>query len=166
MIIIVFGLAAAGKTYVGQVLNKYFDFHHEDADQWLPKQMQDYIEKGEIFTVDMLDAYTQIIINNIEILSKKYPKLVISQALYRQKNREQIQQYFSSKKIMFIQVEAEDEVIQQRLIDRGDWVDADYASKMHEYFEPPHDQVQIIKNNEEGDVGIITQLQNIIQDNS
>ena len=147
MIIIVFGLAASGKTYIGNILEKDFDFHHEDADQWLTNEMQQYVHHKKLFTLEMLDDFTRIIIKNIEFIQKKHSNVVISQGLYRKKNREDIERHFSEQKIMFLQIEADDEVIHQRLLKRGDWISSDYASSMRQYFEPMNG-ARIIYNNQ------------------
>lgn len=159
MIIIIFGLAAAGKTYVGKVLSNYFDFYHEDADLWLSEDMQNYITEQKNFTLDMLDDFTAKIINNIEKLKNKHDNIVITQALYRSHNRNIIKEYFSSKnqKILFIQVDASDDIIHQRLVDRGDWVLPDYASSMHKFFQAMP-EATIINNNQTGERLIIEQL--------
>lgn len=160
MIIIVFGLAASGKTYVGKVINKYFDFYHEDADQWLSGDMKQYVSEKKVFTLGMLENLTSNIIANIERLNEKYDNIVISQALYREKNRETIQKYFSSQELMFINVEASDEVIHQRLVQRGDWIMPGYASSMRKFFQPMEGSLTI-NNNQFGEESIIKQLKRI-----
>ncbi len=162
MIIIIFGPAASGKTYVGKVLNENFNFHYEDADQWLPEEMRIFIKQRKIFSLKMLEDFTKIIIANIKKLSKTYPNLIISQALYRQKNREQIQQYFSLKPIKFIEIVANDKIIHQRLHSRDDWVNADYANDISVFFESMPN-VQVIENNSYGAQSIIKQFKNILE---
>ena len=162
MIIIIFGLAASGKTYVAQVLEKYFGFYHQDADQWLSEEMKRYIHEKKLFTLEMLEDFTSNIITKIEKIKEDYPNIVISQALYRQKNREEIKKHFLGQDLMFIQVDAGDEVIYQRLINRGDWVFPEYASSMRQFFEPMAD-VKIIKNNQHGDEDILAQLTSILK---
>ena len=162
MIIVVFGLAASGKTYVGKVISRCFNFYHEDADQWLSGDMKQYVSEKKIFTLGMLENLTSNIIANIERLNEKHPHLVISQALYRKKNRETIQKHFSSQELMFLQVDASDEVIYQRLVKRGDWIMPDYASSMRQFFQPM-EGATIINNNQAGEELIVKQLKDIPQ---
>ncbi len=158
MIVIVFGLAASGKTFVGKTLAKHSSFHHEDADHWLSQEMKEYIAQKKLFTLEMLEWFTNKIITNTEKLKEKYENIVITQALYRQKNREAIKQYFGSKgDVIFLQMEAEDQVIYQRLVKRADWVFPEYAESMKQYFEPMK-EAQIIRNNKEGEEEIVLQL--------
>lgn len=162
MIVIIFGLAAAGKTYIGKILSNYFDFYHEDADLWLTHDMQDFVKEQKHFTLNMLEDFTQNIIHNIEELKKQDKNIVITQALYRSQNRDTIKQYFLAKKqkLLFIQVEANDEVIHQRLVTRGDWVLPDYAVSMRKFFQPMPDAITI-NNNQIGENSIIEQLNHI-----
>ena len=160
MILIVFGLAASGKTYIGKVLNKYFNFYHEDADLWLSTDMKEYINEKKIFTLNMLESFTSNIITNVEKLQSSHKNIIISQALYRSKNRDMIKEHFSSHDLMFLQVEASDEMIHQRLVKRGDWVLPGYAASMRKFFQPMED-VNVINNNQSGEESIIEQLLNI-----
>lgn len=164
MIIILFGLSASGKTYVGNVIQEEFGFHHEDADQWLTEEMKQYVVDRKLFTLEMLDEFSTNIVNNIEDLSKKHKTLVVSQALYRQKNREMIRESLAyklpDKNILFIQVDAEKKTIYKRLNFRGDWVSPEYAKTMEPFFEPMESAI-VLKNNSEGNEEIIKQMKNI-----
>lgn len=157
---IVFGLAGAGKTYVGKVMHEHFGFYHADADAWLPEEMKNYIVENKLFTLEMLHNYVEIIIANIVALKEKHPRLVVTQALYRQKNRQQLQQAFPNCNLRFIQVDAADEIIMQRIIARSDWIEPNYAFNMRQYFEPMPN-ASVIINNEKGAEHIIAQLKTI-----
>lgn len=161
MIIIIFGLAASGKSHVGNTLAKHFGFHHEDADKWLSLSMQEYIIEKKLFTFEMLEDFTNIIIKNTELLKNKHNNIVITQALYRKKNREFIKASFKNENLIFIQIDSNDNIIYQRLIDRGDWVSPEYATSMHQFFEPM-DNAYIITNNQAGEEHLIAQLNHIL----
>jgi shikimate kinase len=162
MILIVFGLAASGKTYIGRLISKHFGYHHEDADAWLTDAMKQSIADGTLFTFEMLDEYTEKIIANIEELHKDHSHIVISQALYRTKNREVIKNYFTNhpegkREIIFLQVDAGDETIYKRVADRGDWVSPEYAKENRVWFQPMEDAISI-RNEGHGDDHLIEQL--------
>ena len=161
MIIIVFGLAASGKTYIGELIAKYFGYHHEDADQWLLDEMKQCILNKEIFTTPMLSKFTTKVIKEIKDLKQNYSNLVVSQAFYRSKNREEILKNFQKEELLFIQVNAKDEIILERLKKRGDWVCSGYASGMRQYFEEMN-EAKVINNNNLEDLDIIKQLKEII----
>lgn len=162
MIIIIFGLAAAGKTFVGNIISKHFDFHFEDADAWLSSEMKEYVKDQKHFTLDMLDNFTKNIIRNIEQLKQKYNNIAISQALYRSNNRETIQKFFKDKgiKTLFLHVDAPDQVIYERLIYRGDWILPSYAKSMRKFFQPMDEAIKI-DNEKPGEEIILKQLYKI-----
>lgn len=162
MIIILFGLAASGKNYVGKTLSDNFDFYYQDADQWLTEEMQEYIKDGKLFTFEMLASFSEILINNINKLNQVHPNLIISQALYRQENRNQIEKSFSKKSLLFIQIEASDELIYKRIIDRGGDVTPSYADSMHQFFESQKNALSI-ENNIDGSDHIIKQFKDVIK---
>lgn len=162
MIIIIFGLAAAGKTFVGNIIGKHFDFYFEDADAWLSSDMKEYVKDQKHFTLDMLDNFTRKIIHNIERLNQKFTNIAISQALYRSNNRDTIQKYFEDKgiKTLFLNIDAPDQVIYDRLISRGDWILPSYAKSMRKFFQPM-DEAIIINNEKPGEENILKQLYKI-----
>jgi|GEM_PF-3064744 len=146
MIIILFGLSGSGKTYIGNILAKYFDFFHFDADQLLTDEMNRYIAENKSFNIDMLEILTQLIIDKISHLKEIYPRLVISQGLYRNKNRQTIERYFAKNNIIFAHIMAIDEVISRRLNLRKSNVTYNYANNIKRNFEPMKNSI-IINNN-------------------
>ena len=124
----------------------------------------EYIVDKKLFTLEMLEDFTLNIIANIEILRENHTNIVVSQALYRQKNRDTIKEYFATKapeeKLIFLQIEATDDIIYKRLLSRGDWVFPEYASSMRQFFEPM-EIAEIIQNNREGEDFIVKQLREI-----
>jgi gluconate kinase len=162
MIIIVFGLAGAGKTYVGKLINKHFDFHHEDADDYLSQEMEEFIENKKSFTIEMLDNFMDIIIDKINLLKTKHENIVISQAFYRNANRERLAKQFAQDELLFLQVETNDSIITNRLKDRSDGIDLEYAASIRKYFEPMN-KMKIIYNDVPGEDKIISQLKEILQ---
>jgi len=162
MIIIVFGLAASGKTYVGKLIQKHFHYFHADADPWLTDEMKTCIAEGKLFTFDMLEDFTKVIIARIEELRKEHKNLVITQALYRTLNRDMIKDYFvdhpeGKLDYTFIQVDADDGIIYERVANRGDWVSPDYAKDMRVWFQPMDDAF-VVHNHGTGDENLIEQL--------
>jgi gluconate kinase len=161
MLIIVFGLAASGKTYVGKLIAEYLGFHHEDADQWVSDEMKQYIEQKLTITDEIREKFTDNIINNIEIIRKKHDNIVISQALYRQKNRQKIKEHFFDQELKFVQVTASYATIMRRLSNRKDWIDKEYAINMSKNFEPEENQAFILNNDLDGKKEALFQIKNI-----
>lgn len=150
MILILFGLAGSGKSYVGDFLAARFNFYHQDADLWLTPEMESYIAMNKVFTTEMVESFTGIIIEKLESLVNIYPRIVISQGLYRKFQREIIAKYFFNYEVKFIQVSCSDEIIVERLASRGNKVNFAYASLIKKYFEP--EEKGLIINNDNFDL--------------
>lgn len=157
MLAILFGLSGSGKNFVGNILAKHFGYHFWDADSVLLPEMRQCIEKRELFTQKMRDDFMRVIIAKVTELKKTYPKLAIAQALYKEKNRVQLLDALPDSKLLYI--EADPAKIAERLAQGvNKLVDADYARKISQNFEPsrlPH--ITITNNTDEN--SIIAQLQ-------
>lgn len=132
---VAFGLSGAGKSYFTKWAGKHFHLYVEDADHWLTDEMRQCIKAGTIFTPDMLDHYFKIVIANIKELKKSHENILISQALYLEKNRQQL--LAALPDLQFILVSADNKIIDQRLIQRGNEVTLQYAKDNASYFEQP-----------------------------
>ena len=49
-LIILFGLAGDGKTYVGKIFEKYFNYYFYDGDNDLTEEMKEAIKTKTVFT--------------------------------------------------------------------------------------------------------------------
>lgn len=156
MVIILFGLAGVGKTYAGEVLSQKYGFHFVDGDAWLTDDMRNVIAKKSNFTQEMIDEFTNVIIANIKALKDRgVNNIIFSQALYRQKNRKQIMKSIAD--VNFVQVNAKDEVIEKRILSRGNTVNLAFARSFQEYFQPMPN-VCIINNNSDGQDEILKEF--------
>jgi len=154
MLIILFGPIGVGKSYIGKLLSSHYDFYYEDGDNWLTPEMLSVIEKRMHFTQEMIDNFVDVMITNIAALFESgHKNIVISQALYRQKNREKILRAFPTVK--FIQVDARPDTVSRRLISRGNAVDEEFANLNKGYFEPMAG-CPVIHNDEDGDEHILS----------
>src|ERR1700722_6120517 len=100
MLIILFGLSGSGKNFVADILANRFNFHFFDADSVLPQEMRDCIKQKNMFTQAMRDRFTETIKTNISHLERIHENknLVVAQALYKEKNRNEIQEAFPEAK--------------------------------------------------------------------
>ena len=160
MLVILFGLTGAGKSYIGNLIASHFGFFYKDGDDWLSEDMVSSISKNEPFTQEMIYNFTSSIIKNIaSLFAKGHKNIVISQALYRQKNRQQILDAFPGA--IFIQIDAKPEVIAQRLKSRANNVDSKYAALIRKYFEPMS-TAAVVNNNHEGTEQVIAEIRKLI----
>lgn len=149
MIIILFGLPAAGKNYVGKIFEKYFNFFFYDADDDLTPEMKKAVRQKQLFTDDMRDKYYNNVVQKIKILSKKYDNLVVAQALPKEKYRVLIAQHVPKAKFIFIKSLVKH--LKNRLQSRKHIINEQYAPKVFQYFEEPQIKHQVIDNSENDD---------------
>jgi gluconate kinase len=163
MLIILFGLSGSGKNFVAEILASHFHFHFFDADSVLPQEMRVCIQQKKMFTQAMRDHFTDIIKKNIAELktTDNSTNLVVTQALYKEKNRREILEAYPDAK--FIYVQADLEKILVRLQKSHHNIDADYAKKISVNFQDPKLPHKIIINNTNKE-DVISQLQVFLQD--
>lgn len=159
MLIILFGLAGSGKNFVANILQHHFNYFFWDADDALTIDMTQSIINKKSFTQTMRDKLTQRIIHKITSLATQHPNLVITQALYKEKNRLTISQQFPQA--IFILVKANQDVIGQRLQSRGDLISDSYAQHIAANFEEPSLPHQIIINDSD-QAHVIEQIHQIM----
>lgn len=160
-IIILFGLPGTGKSYVGKIFEKYFDYYFYDGDEDLTPEMKAAIKTKTVFTDQMRNIYFKILITKIQRLSKKHKKLVIAQTFIKEKYRINLLEKIPKTK--FILVETKKEIREKRLLNRTDYpLDLNYARIMEMNFEKPEVKHKIIINDQEGEEVIIKQIQQLL----
>jgi gluconate kinase len=144
MLYISFGLAGAGKTYFGKWFAREFNVHFEDADDWLTADMRQCIQSGTSFTRAMCDQYFDIVIRKIATLQNQYPHIIISQAFYLEKNRQQFLAAYPHA--IFILMHTDTMKLDERLMLRTKGVSFEYAKSIEQYFELPQHPYITINN--------------------
>jgi shikimate kinase len=157
MLVVLFGLAGAGKTYAGKLLSEQSSFYFWDADEVLTDEMHECIREKRSFTQEMRDRYFALVIERVKELCKAHENVVITQAFYKNKNREQVLSEFPDS--LFIQVSVELKTLVQRLRKRNNSVDEEYANKICANFEVPTHRYYSINNDlENNESSLVTQF--------
>lgn len=159
MLIILFGLAGSGKNYVGEILASEFGYFYWDADQAMPNEMREAIHQRANFTQTMRDNLTNIIIKHIADFKIKYSKIAISQALYKEQNRNQLLSVYPEAKLIEVKANLKNRIA--HLKQRNDEIDQGYAEKISHNFEKPTISHGIVTNNSDR-IAIINQLKKIV----
>ena len=135
MVMFVFGLCGVGKSYVGREIAEHFGVAYLDGDALIPSAMKTCIDNHEPITQDALLEYMTVLENHLAELVAKNEPVVISQALYRNRYREQFSERFPS--IDFIEVFANDETCFSRVAARNNWVNEQAARGMRDKYDDP-----------------------------
>lgn len=161
MVFFLFGLLGAGKNFVGKIFAEEFSFTFYDADQDLTPAMKDAIANHRQFTEEMRDEYFEIVIRRIAPLKQEHQKLVVAQALFKNRNRGQIMLHFPE--IKFVWVQADELLLVKRLGERqGHRADTRYGEIVNQLFEIPNIPHEILINNE-GKEEVIQQIARLLE---
>src|SRR3989339_836550 len=135
-LIVLFGLPGTGKSYVGKIFKKYFNYCFYDGDEDLTPEMKAAIKTKTVFTDQMRNIYFKILISKIQRLSKKHKKLVVAQTFIKEKYRINLLEKIPEAK--FVLVETDKFIREKRLNERTDYpLNLEYARKMELNFEKP-----------------------------
>lgn len=157
-LIILFGLPGTGKTYVGRVFGKYFNYYFYEGDNDLTDEMKEAIKTKTVFTDEMRDVFFKVLISKIKTLTNKHKNLVVAQTFIKEKYRLQLLKKIPEAK--FILVETKKEIREKRLKDRVDYpLDLEYARIMEKNFDSPIINHETIINDEDGEENIKKQIQ-------
>lgn len=145
MLIILFGLPGSGKTYMGELLKREYGFYFYDADKDLTPEIKKIIKQGAIVNEKLRDEYFNKVLKQIDSFNKIHSKLVVCQALTKEKHRQLIKNKFPESK--FVLIKASEKNKFKRLSNRKHIIDKDYAEKIKKIFENPKIDFNTINNN-------------------
>lgn len=157
-IVVLFGLPGSGKTFIGNILKKYFNFYHYDGDIDLPDNMKKAIRTKTVITNSMRNIFFQKIIQSTKRLKKKYESIVVTQTFIKEKYRQLFLREFPQAR--FILTQTNPVLREARLRKRKDYpLDLEYVRKMCRNFDIPQIGHSVINNDCDGDKSIQKQLQ-------
>ena len=107
-LIILFGLPGTGKTYVGKIFEKYFDFYFYDGDNDLTEEMKEAIKVQKVFTNQMRDVFFEKLIKSILNLKFKHKKLAVAQTFIKDKYRVDLINKIPETKFILIKTKKSD----------------------------------------------------------
>lgn len=157
-LIILFGLPGTGKTYVGKIFKKYFDYYFYEGDKDLTDEMKDAIKIQRVFTSQMRNVFFEKLIRKIQNLKSEYKNLAVAQTFIKEKYRVGLINKIPETK--FILIETKKSIREKRLIKRDDYpLDLEYARKMEVNFDKPMIDHLTITNSIDGIEDIKEQVQ-------
>ncbi|OGH20379.1 MAG: hypothetical protein A3D74_01055 [Candidatus Levybacteria bacterium RIFCSPHIGHO2_02_FULL_37_13] len=159
MLLIVFGLPGAGKTYVGNLLRDEFGFYFYEGDRDLTDEMQQALKEKKLFNDSMRDVFFKNLIGKVSQLHKTKKHLVVAQTFIKEKYRNRLLK--SLPHARFILVQTENALREKRFLQRND-LDLNYVKGMVKLFEKPNVEHFKIENNTDGKIQLLKKLENIL----
>lgn len=154
-VIYLFGLAGAGKNFVGDIIGTLSGRYVYHADQDLTEEMLCAVHEGRVFTPGMRDRFFRVVADRIQELRAVHGPLIATQATYKTQHRDYLRERIPD--IDLVCITASDQKLLERLTKRGDHVTADYAEKMRSLFDPPSDTTPVLVN-EHGSAEVVQQI--------
>ncbi len=161
MLLYLFGLPAAGKNYVGQVLADEFGYTFYDGDIDLTEELRDAVREERPFTDTMRDRFYAVLVTRIAALRRECADLAFCQATFKERHRALVAEAFPD--VVFVLVEAAEAVRLARLAVGDNPVTVDYARQIAAFFEPPGHAHFVIRN-EGGRAEVVAQLRRLLAD--
>lgn len=161
MLLILFGLPGAGKSYAGQLLRDEFGFHFHESDTDIPEDYRRLVAAGQVVSDERRDDFHRQLLDRLAALAAQHPRLVVAIPLLRQKHRDWIRERFPRSR--FILVQCATARWEERLADRQHTVGAGYARKILPLYEPPALEHFTLDDTAEGPEGVRQQLSAIIE---
>ncbi len=159
MFLYLFGLPAAGKNYVGEVLAEAFGYTFYDGDLDLTDELRDAVRDGRPFTDPMRDRFYAALVARIAELRRDHDNLAFCQATFKERHRAQMAAAFPD--VVFVLVAASDAVRLARLARGSNPVTVEYAQRIAAFFEPAQHPHFVIRN-EGGRAEVVEQLRALL----
>lgn len=139
-----FGVAGVGKTYGGEAISQQLGIASYDLDQDMTHAMRCAIAEGRPFTDEIRDEFFAVVCQRISEVKARHPRCVFMQGAYRQKHRELVTAQHPD--LVFVLVDAPEELILKRLHGRGNKVSREYAATLRSSFEAPPQDTPVLRN--------------------
>lgn len=150
-----FGLAGSGKSFVGNLIAERAGWHVYHADDDLTDEMRLALAEHRPFTGAMRDRFFALIVDKILQLQQQHPRLVITQAVYKQQHRDYLLARIPDMELLC--VNAEDATILERINRRSDGISIASAAALRADFEEPAASCKIVVNDSDA-AAIVRQL--------
>lgn len=160
MLLVVFGLPGAGKSYLGAVLQKTFGFFHYDGDDALPVNMKKILIKGGRITNRQRSIFFNKLVHQVKKTATQYKYITVSQTFIKEQYRLRFSKHFP--KATFLLIDTDRSVREKRLAKRKTFpLEKEYQRAMSLMFEPPRIAHIVINNNASGKKMLVTQMKTI-----
>jgi gluconate kinase len=160
MLLILFGLPGAGKSFAGQILEAEFGFTFHEADEDIPDDYRQLVLAGQVVEEPMRDAYHRHLLERIAELQKAHPRLAVAAPLLRDRHRQLIHGRFPEA--VFILVTCDPPAWRSRLAARTHTISLAYAQKVASMNEPVTVPYVVLDDSSDGTSGLRRQIAEIL----
>lgn len=134
MIVFLFGLPGAGKTYLGQLLAEHWTCPYWDGDEALTEEMKASVLEEKPFTKEMTQTLSKRMMDNMTRLSESNSTFIVSQAMLLETDRQLFKQSFPE--VRFIYIYCDKNTMLQRITSRANFVTRSFCEKLQAAFKP------------------------------
>lgn len=160
MLLIIFGLPGAGKSYLGTVLQETFGFFHYDGDDALPMNMKKMLLKGKQITDRQRSMFFNRLLQQVKKIAAQQKDIAVSQTFIKEQYRLRFAKNFPNA--TFLLIHADELIREKRLARRKTFpLQKEYQHTMSLMFEPPGIPRIIINNNASGKKILVAQMETI-----
>ncbi|KTD78815.1 AAA family ATPase [Legionella waltersii] len=159
MIVFLFGLPGAGKTYLGQLLANHWSCPYWDGDEALTQEMRVAVHEERPFSEEMTRTLSNRMIESMTSLSSSHKTFVVSQAMLLETDRELFKKLFPD--IRFVYIHCDKNTMLQRVASRANFVSVSYCEKLLTAFQPYEQaalQYPSVNNNNKDDTILLDEL--------
>lgn len=132
---ILFGLPGSGKDFVGKVFRDRFGFEFYEGDQSFTDGMREYLSQGRVVTPEIKRPYLEALMDKIRVLRSEHPKVVVTDALFNESERQLLVENFPDAK--FVLIETTEEIRERRIDERVQIAKKPFSKASRRFFEPP-----------------------------
>jgi len=143
-VLLFFGLAGCGKSHVGELVARLSGRQFYDADVDVTPAMAAALAAAEPFTDAMRDEFFGLMANRILALQQRHGELVVTQAVYRQKHRDDLLNRIPGLELVY--VDADEALVNQRIQARSEGINRASAAALRNDFEPPTAETKQLHN--------------------
>ncbi len=161
MLLILFGLPGAGKSFAGQILSTDFGFTFHEADDDIPDDYRQQVLAGQVVGEPRRDAYHRQLIERIAELQTVHPRLAVAAPLLRDRHRQWIQERFPQA--AFVLVTCDPQAWQARLAARTHTISLEYAQKVASMNEPVTVPYMALDDSADGADGLRQQITEVLE---
>jgi gluconate kinase len=161
VLLILFGLPGAGKSYAGEMLSADFGFYFHEADDDIPADYRRLVEAGQVVGEDRRDDYHRRLLDRLAELSAAHSRLAVALPLLRDRHRVWLRERFPEA--VMILVKCDPARWEARLGARTHTISLEYARKVAGMFEPPTIAHVTLNDSTDGPEAVRRQLSNIVE---